>query len=231
MNSIMRKTLLIVLALAAVSYAFAQERSRDRSERGGRSSRYNRSEAKSRGGTNQVPAPGDYEAFSAFIGQRNIFDPNRQPRYVSGPRPQTSTIRKGAPFFMLVGTMSYDKGTFAFFNGNDSEYRQALQPSGKIGDYSVTAITAQAVTLASSDNKSQDLKIGDRMQEENGKWEFVPGDEMNDSGTPVSTDDGSSGVSSSEGATPATASEPAAASGPTSDILKRLMELRAKENQ
>ena len=37
--------------------------------------------------SNSVPGPADYNSFSRFITDRNIFDPNRQPHYSGGTRP------------------------------------------------------------------------------------------------------------------------------------------------
>ena len=87
--------------------------------------------------SNGAPGPTDYAKFSAFVTDRNIFDPNRQPHsYVPGyhpkPRPRTRTE---APDIMLVGTMSYEKGMFAFFNGNSADLKKAMRVGEKIADY------------------------------------------------------------------------------------------------
>lgn len=229
---ISRITLLIVIMLVAGSYAFSQGYRRDRTDRPQRSSRNGGGggDGGGLGSTNGVPAPGNYEGFSAFIARRNIFDPNRQPSFSGSTAPRPQTIRRGAPFFMLVGTMSYSKGAFAFFDGNNSDSRQALQVAGKIQDYTVTAITTKGVTIESTDKKTQDLLIGDRMQEENGKWLFLNGNAMNDSGAPASDEGaGSSGESASAGSTSQPQTPPSG--GESNDILKRLMQLREKENQ
>ena len=58
--------------------------------------------------SNNVPGPADYALFSRFITERNIFDPNRYPRYSSDqPNYHPPDIRS-APTFTLVGTMSYE---------------------------------------------------------------------------------------------------------------------------
>src|SRR5271167_1737375 len=61
--------------------------------------------------------------FSSFqvISERNIFNPNRTARHRGGNRPQPV-----ADAFALVGTMSYAKGAFAFFDGTSSDYRKAV---------------------------------------------------------------------------------------------------------
>jgi len=178
--------------------------------------------------SNGVPGPTDYARFSAFITDRNIFDPNRQPHFYSSdthrPTYHRPTLSNATPAVTLVGTMSYEKGLFAFFNGNDSDLKKVLPVTGKIADYTVMNISTKGVTLAST-NQSQplELTIGDGLRQENGKWEFAAAGEL--SAAASSTETTSS--SSSENSTPAT---PASTSAPN-DVLKRLMELREKENQ
>jgi hypothetical protein len=197
------KTLLTVLALAAGANVFAQ---------------INR---------NQVPGPTDYDAFSRFIADRNIFDPARQPHYRSGtrprPRPPHST---SAPFLSLVGIMSYTKGDFAFFNGSDPDLKQVLTVSGKVGGYTITGMTEQSVTLQSEDKKQTfSLKIGDTLRQENGRWRLPNADDAPVETTPAdatqTTEDNSNAPAT---ATPDSAGEP-------NDILKRLMQQREKDNQ
>ncbi len=178
---------------------------------------------------NQVPGPTDYAAFSHFVADRNIFDPNRQPHHTSGrtrtvsrPRPHSAS----APAFSLVGTMSYEKGIFAFFSGNNEDLKKALLVSGKIADYTVTDIAYGQVTLESTNkNEKLELKVGDVMREENGAWQLSgPGEVA--SGTDLSE---SSPAPSAENAGGGNSAPPS--TGAASDILKRLMEKREKENQ
>ena len=176
--------------------------------------------------SNGVPGPSDYAKFSAFVTDRNIFDPNRVPHNISsGNRPRTRTrVRNSAPGIMLVGTMSYEKGLFAFFNGNSADLKKALQAGDKIADYTVTDIAPSRVTLESADKKQQlKLKVGDGLRQENGKWVLSNSGEL-----PAET-----GSAETANATDADSSTPAApvAAGEQNDVLKRLMQLRAKENQ
>ena len=180
-----------------------------------------------------VPKATDYAKFSQFVTERNIFDPNRQPHYPNRPRTtrttRTTRTSSSAPNFTLVGTMSYGKGLFAFFNGNNAELKQALPVSEKIAGYTVVEISRTAVKLESADKKEKlELKIGDGMRQENGKWQPTAKSESigGTSTTPEAT-------SSSGGDSPTTASEPATptSAGQPNDVLKRLMEKREKENQ
>ena len=75
------------------------------------------------------PARLDLESFR-LIWERNIFNPNRTGRY---SRTQQYTRRREpdrrAPVesFALMGTMSYEKGNFAFFEGSSSQYQKVLE--------------------------------------------------------------------------------------------------------
>ena len=177
--------------------------------------------------SNGVPGPTDYAKFSHFVTDRNIFDPNRQPHSYSPTtrtRTRTRTRPTSAPGIMLVGTMSYEKGMFAFFNANNSDMKKALQVAEKIADYTVTEITANRVKLESADKKQQlELKVGDGLRQENGKWvKSDTGELPSETGATETTNTG--GGDSSTPAAPA-------AAGESNDVLKRLMEKRAKENQ
>jgi hypothetical protein len=177
-------------------------------------------------------APADYAAFSQVIADRNIFDPNRV-SHASGTR---RTVRRSnrtkinsAPQFSLVGTMSYEKGQFAFFSGNDADLKKILMRDGSIASYTVTDITPTQVTLQTADKKNLTLKIGDAMQQESGTWQLV-------SAGPAPVD--STGVSpaataADDSAAPAAEApaNPAAGGGAASEILKRLMQKRQQENQ
>jgi hypothetical protein len=184
--------------------------------------------------SNRLPGPQDYARFSSFITDRNIFDPNRTPHsYVPGQSHHTiHTHRNGAPGIQLVGTMSYEKGLFAFFSGNSSDLSQVLQVGGKLEDYTVTDIAVNSVRLESADKKDQSfLEVGDGLRQENGKWVFSKAGDL-----PAASGSEDSSASSNGGgaATPADSAAPAAPIVPTgemSDVLKRLMEKRQKENQ
>ena len=175
--------------------------------------------------TNNIPSATDYPAFSRFVTERNIFDPNRQPHYTPGRTRTRTRISASAPAFTLVGTMSYGKGLFAFFNGNNEDLKKALPVMEKIAGYTVTEIAQGGVTLESADKKEKlELKVGDVMRQENGKWELSGTGEPPagaSAGAPETT--GSSGGESSAAA-PTSAGEP-------NEVLKRLMQQREKETQ
>jgi hypothetical protein len=71
----------------------------------------------------------DFASFQ-IIGQRNIFDPNRVPH-----RRSSAPAARVVDSFSFVGTMSYAKGTFAFFDGTSPDFRKVLELDGSIADF------------------------------------------------------------------------------------------------
>jgi hypothetical protein len=126
--------------------------------------------------------------------------------------------------------MSYEKGQFAFFSGNDADLKKILVRDGSIAGYTVTDITPTQVTLQAMDKKNLTLKIGDALQQESGTWQLV-------SSGPAPIDSASvsePAPAADESAAPAAADEPAnpaAGNSAASEILKRLMQKRQQENQ
>jgi len=117
--------------------------------------------------TNEPGRP-DYSAFK-LITDRNIFNQRRYASQARRPRRETRNSARG-DYFALAGTMSYEKGTFAFFEGTSSEYKKVLKPAETIAGYTVTAITPAYVKLASSSNEIE-LPVGMQLRrEESGDW-------------------------------------------------------------
>lgn len=191
--------------------------------------------AQSRSG-NSVPGPADYPDFSRFITDRNIFDPNRQP-HASGTRttrPRTRTTPRtstSAPAFSLVGTMAYEKGYFAFFNGNSDELKKTMAAPGRIAGYNVTKITPGRATLESEDKtETLLLKVGDVMREENGKWEMSGQGDLPSSRASARVGESTASEHVDGAAKEETGGTPPSA-GESNDVLKRMMERREQENQ
>jgi hypothetical protein len=148
----------------------------------------------------------DYSAFR-LITERNIFDPNRMPH--SQARPQPKVVES----FTLVGTMAYEKGDFAFFDGNSEEYKKVLKPSDTIAGYKIQSILPDSIKLV-TDTNHIDLAVGGQLRrQDDGTW------------TQIAAAAAYSAPPTDSGST--TDSVPA---GPDSDILKRLMQRREKEN-
>ena len=179
--------------------------------------------------SNNVAIPTDYASFSRFITERNIFDPNRYPRNAPASRTRTTVrttrAQRSAPTFTLVGTMSYEKGMFAFFDGNNGELRKILPASGGIAGFTVTEVTLTGVQLQSADKKETvTMQIGDMMRQEGDHWK------------PAGSGDLGASTSTAENAAPASpdnaspdADVPAAPAAPANDILKKLMQQREQE--
>jgi hypothetical protein len=108
--------------------------------------------------------PNDFSAFK-IITDRNIFDPNRRPRIAAQQAEQPIVDS-----FSLAGTMSYEKGLFAVFDGTSSDYHRVLEPGGSIAGYLVGEIRQDAVKLSSGTNEL-DLTVGMQMRRnEDGRW-------------------------------------------------------------
>ncbi len=183
--------------------------------------------------SNGVPGPDEYARFSHFITDRNIFDPSRQPHNYDSSHVfhtvQPVRTPRGTPGIQFVGTMSYEKGMFAFFSGNNIDLSKVLQVGDKLQGYLITDITATNVLMTSADKKEQlELEIGDGLRQESDKWLFSKAGELPAEASPVAAPSSSSS-SSSESSGSAPAAPPPELE--QNDVLKRLMEKRAKENQ
>jgi hypothetical protein len=165
-----------------------------------------------------VPSRYDYQSFK-IIPERNIFNPNRSARSTRNDKEPEKP--KKAESFALRGTMSYEKGTFAFFEGSSSEFRKALSPNQTIAGYTITAIEPNGVKLEHGSNKVE-LAVGQQMRrEDEGEWTVSQADRsMASSKSPSSGSETNSGTNASS-----------AASGPDNEnpILKRLRLKREQE--
>lgn len=183
--------------------------------------------------SNTVAGPTDYASFSRFITERNIFDPNRYPRNAREGRTRntirTTRTQRAAPTFTLVGTMSYHKGMFAFFDGNNADLRKVLSAPASIADYTVAEVTLSGVKLESADKKETvQLKIGEMMRQEGGHWQPAGPGAL---GAGTRETSGGSSLPGESSADTGSAAAPAAASSASQpdDILKKLMQQREQE--
>jgi len=151
-----------------------------------------------------------------IISSRNIFNPNRR-------RNQPNATVRRTPrndWFTLVGTMSYEKGEFAIFDGTRSEYKKALKAHDKIAGYTIAEIAPGGIKLAAASNQTINLPVGTQMRKpEGGRWALAGRADPNAEPTPAPEG----------GATNAAPTTAATVTGPDSDIMKRLMEKRLKE--
>lgn len=167
--------------------------------------------------TNTNDSAPDFSTFK-IITQRNIFDPNRSGAIRPELRRHTPTHTVDS--IALVGTMSYTKGKFAFFDGSSSEYKKVLEPGANIAGYTVKEITGNAVTLAANGKEFQ-MKVGTQLRNQgDNKWQLSS--HMDEPTNPE--------PDSESGAAPATSSSlPPASSPEMSEVLKRLMQNRQQE--
>ena len=180
----------------------------------------------------------DFASFR-LLTERNIFNASR-----SGGRVAAKDTRPPVKVdtVALVGTMDYEKGLIAFFDGSSSEFRKGLKPQGTIAGCTITAITFSSVTLEAG-GKSWTLPVGMALRREDaGEWQVAAYEAGTTSGggsgpgsrTNSRRETGRSGGNSSD--VPQTAAAAAtgsstASSSDASEVLKRLMEQREKENQ
>jgi hypothetical protein len=113
------------------------------------------------------PALRDFSSFQ-MIGEGNIFNPNRRPRF----RP-ARTPRPVVESFSLVGTMSYDANVLAFFDGTGSPNYNKVVKAGvpnSIAGFQVSEIGPSSVKLRTPTNEFE-LKVGMQMRRgDDGKW-------------------------------------------------------------
>jgi hypothetical protein len=171
--------------------------------------------------SNGVPGDTDYASFSRFITERNIFDPNRYPRTRTTGYRRPRKLAAGAPEFTLVGTMSYQKGMFVFFDGNNSDLKKILASGGSIAGYTVEEVTATSVKLLGVDKKEIEMKLGDQMRQEGGNWQLSAQSESS-SGAAATDSESSTSSTKDETATPPSNLQ-------SNDVLKRLMQQREQE--
>jgi hypothetical protein len=165
----------------------------------------------------------DMKSFEV-VSKRNMFNPGRSPKVTSAPSPRPKRVET----FTLTGTLSYDKGDFAIFEGTASEYRKSLKVSEKIAGYKIKEIAADHVILNASSNKTIFLPVGSQMRKIEGEgWVFKKMAEISSDNSNSTSGPGSATV----GAAATTPSTSASSTGgdAQSDIIKRLMARRASE--
>lgn len=188
---------------------------------------------------------------SAFriVAERNIFNANRiGPVRVTSPR-RPSVVES----FTLVGTMDYEKGEFAFFEGSSSELTKVLKPGAVIAGHKLLVISPQGVKLE-ADGKEIDLPVGSQMRrEDEGLWQLAEArfsspspasstaSVASRSGRPERGNEsfdrsrrgGDTSARRGDGSESATrpAASAAASSESEDEVLKRLMERRERESQ
>jgi hypothetical protein len=162
-----------------------------------------------------APARLDLQSFR-IISERNIFNPNRSARRRESSRSEREAERRArVDSIALLGTMNYEKGWFAFFDGSSGDYRKTLQPGDNIAGYKVAEIAPNHIKLepTSTNNLPVELRVGSQLRrQEDGPWEVS---ERLETFT----------------ASVATSSTETNSSAGETDIIKRLMQQREQELQ
>jgi len=156
----------------------------------------------------------DYVSFRV-VSERNIFDPRRSgrsSRAYTRPEPERQVLTQR---FALLGTMSYEKGRYAFFDGSTSDFRKVAKPADSIAGFKITEVAPTCVKLEMTNGQILELCVGMQMKKlEEGDWQLAgKADAAEGTSRPATS---SSSVSS--------------AAGPEAeDVLKRLQERREQE--
>lgn len=212
--------------------------------------------SESRSSETNAPSRLDFSAFR-IIAERNIFNPNRTARSTERPPRETRRAPR-VESFALVGTMSYAKGAFAFFDGSSSDLRKSLSPGGTIAGYTVREIKAAGVKLEGHGSTLELPVNGQLRREDDGEWQVsTAGDRPSYSssgsgggddgggggrgsrggsrggssggGSGISGSSGPSGAAADSGTETASGSGGGASDADVNEVLRKLMEQREKE--
>jgi hypothetical protein len=106
-----------------------------------------------------------------MIAERNIFNPDRSPR---GNREAREPRSRPREVVTLVGTLSSEKGSYAFFDSSRPELRKAIEIGKTIAGHKVVGIGTDTISLQWKTNTFQ-LRIGGQLQRTEGSWEANAG--------------------------------------------------------
>ena len=185
-------------------------------------------------------AQGFDESAFRIVSERNIFNANRSGGQARLPSRRPTSVEA----FTLVGTMDYEKGTFAFFEGSSSQLTKVMKANDIVAGHKLVTILPNSVKLE-ADGQQIELPVGWQMRrEDEGPWQVAEprgglggasngdGDSSNRSSR-SDRDDASSRSRRSDNAessnrSPNSTDTPGANEA---EVLKRLMERREKESQ
>jgi hypothetical protein len=155
----------------------------------------------------------DYVSFRV-ISERNIFNPRRSGRSTARATMRTEPERRvRSERFALLGTMSYEKGRYAFFDGSGSEFRKVAKPDDLIAGFKITEVAPTCVKLEMTNGQVIELCVGMQMKKrEDEDWQLAG---------KADAAEGSSRTMSSGSS--------AAASPESEEVLKRLQQRREQD--
>jgi hypothetical protein len=153
-----------------------------------------------------------YEHFK-LLRTRNIFDPDRRPAPTRSEAPSPSAESRSAGV-ALTGTMVTEGRALAFFGSARAEYNKVATTRDVIADFTVTKISPGLVELEKG-GKPVMITVGQSLPIEGAE----PFNAANAPTAPATI--------ASPAAAPGSAPAPA---GDKSEVLRRMMERRQKEN-
>lgn len=162
------------------------------------------------------PSRTDY-VYYRMIAERNIFNPHRSKGVPNRPPPVRTEPERivKSDRFALLGTMSYEKGRYAFFDGSSTEFRKVAKPEDSIAGFKIAEVAPTCVKLVLTNGQILELCVGMQMKksEEQG-WQLA----------------GKADAAEGTIRTASSSSSSSTSSGPESeDVLKRLLEKRSQE--
>lgn len=182
----------------AASVAFAQSKRTDSPAPPAPSQSSGKSSGKS--SSKNAPAPataaaptGTFDDFKA-IPDRNIFNTRRFAgrTQTDAPAPQQQRRERVVESFALLGTLQYEKGHVAFFEGSSSSHPKSAKVDESIGGCKITAIEPASITLDAG-GKPVELKVGYMLRrEDDGPWQAREAERPQDYGYGSSSSFGSS---------------------------------------
>lgn len=153
-----------------------------------------------------------FESFRIIL-DRNIFDPNRRQERPKSSRPQPTSTPARTEQISLIGTILYEQGSFAFFEGTEPEYDAIVKLGERIAGYRVAEIHSANVILE-KDKQRMELRVGLGLSRQ-GEEEWAIALIERDADREAEAGSSSDGDDSSD--------------QPANDVLKRLMERRRQE--
>jgi hypothetical protein len=143
--------------------------------------------------TNTAPE-GSLKSFQV-IADRNIFNPNRRAgRRGGGAPPPPATKPVKVETFSMVGMISSEKGTIAFFDGSSSDFRKAVKQGDDLGSLKLAEVGHDYVVLKGPEKEFK-LSMGMQMKrQDEGEWQLIDRTPSASStspaaSTPVTSDD------------------------------------------
>jgi len=157
---------------------------------------------------------GDFVAFK-IVAERNIFNPHRSKRSGDRPPPRTEPEKRvKMDRFALLGTMSYEKGRYAFFDGSSSDFRKVAKPEDSIAGFKIAEVAPTCVKLMLTNGTLLELCVGMQMKRsEDADWQLAGKADGSDGASAGSGSSSSSGTSTPE----------------SDDVLKRLLQRREQD--